>query len=374
MGKPIMSTMEDNLEQKVINTSVKLGILVLLFYWCFDIVRPFLLPIAWGAVIAVSLYPLYQMLLPKLGDKKAITSTLLTLILLAILIIPTVMLSSSLFESVQNIKTGLEEGTLTVPPPKDGVKEWPLVGEKIHAIWSEFANDLTDAISTYTPQIKAVGKTLFSAVIGGGSGVLQFVISIIIAGVFMAHADKSVKAVKDFLAKLSPDNGERFAKLASATTRSVAQGVVGIGIVQGIFVGIGFWAIDLPGAGLLALIVMVLSIAQIPATIVTLPVIIYVFSLDDISTLTLIIFTAWTIVGGALDGILKPFVMGRGVDAPMLVILIGAIGGMISMGILGLFTGAIILAMGYILYMNWVNPGAVAEKLTQEPSTNTTSA
>ena len=369
-----MSTMEDNLEQKVINTSVKLGILVLLFYWCFDIVRPFLLPIAWGAVIAVSLYPLYQMLLPKLGDKKAITSTLLTLILLAILIIPTVMLSSSLFESVQNIKTGLEEGTLTVPPPKDGVKEWPLVGEKIHAIWSEFANDLTDAISTYTPQIKAVGKTLFSAVIGGGSGVLQFVISIIIAGVFMAHADKSVKAVKDFLAKLSPDNGERFAKLASATTRSVAQGVVGIGIVQGIFVGIGFWAIDLPGAGLLALIVMVLSIAQIPATIVTLPVIIYVFSLDDISTLTLIIFTAWTVVGGALDGILKPFVMGRGVDAPMLVILIGAIGGMISMGILGLFTGAIILAMGYILYMNWVNPGAVAEKLTQEPSTNTTSA
>ena len=349
------STVDTNLEKQVINTSIKLGILVFILYWCFDIIKPFFLPIAWGAVIAVSIYPLFQMLLPKLANKKALTGTVLTLLLLSILLIPTFMLSSSLLDSVQHISSGLEEGTLKVPPPQENVKDWPLAGEKIHAIWSEFADNLTEAISTYAPQIKAVGKSVFSALVGGGTGVLQFIISIIIAGVFMTHAEKSVNAVKSFLVKLSPANGESFARLASATTRSVAQGVVGIGIFQGIFVGLGFWAIDLPGAGLLALIVMVLSIAQIPATIVTLPVIIYAFSLDDMGTLTLIIFTAWTIIGGALDGILKPFVMGRGVDAPMLVILIGAIGGMISMGILGLFIGAIILAMGYILYMGWVN-------------------
>jgi predicted PurR-regulated permease PerM len=350
-----MSTEDISLEQKVINTTIKLGVLVLLLYWCFDIVKPFLLPIVWGAVIAVSVYPLFQILLPKLGNKHAFTGTVITLVMLSILLIPTFMLSSSLFDSVAHISTGLEEGTLKVPPPKENVKEWPLAGEKIYSIWSEFADDLTEAISTYNSQIKAVGKSVLSAVVGGGTGVLQFIISIIIAGVFLANAEKSVNAVKGFLIKLSPKNGASFAKLASATTRSVAQGVVGIGIVQGIFVGLGFWAIDLPGAGLLALIVMVLSIAQIPATIVTLPVIIYVFSLDDISTLTLIIFTVWTVIGGALDGILKPFVMGRGVDAPMLVILIGAIGGMISMGILGLFIGAIVLAIGYILYMNWVS-------------------
>ena len=118
-----------------------------------------------------------QILLPKLGNKTALASTLLTLILLASLLIPTVMLSSSLLDSVQNLKTGLEEGTLAVPPPQEGVKEWPVFGEKIHEIWSEFATNLTEAITAYTPQIKAVGKTLFSAVIGGGSGVLQFIIS-----------------------------------------------------------------------------------------------------------------------------------------------------------------------------------------------------
>ena len=369
-----MSTEDISLEQKVINTSLKLGVLLLLLYWCFDIVKPFILPIVWGAVIAVSLYPLFQILLPKLANRKGLTATLITLLLLGILLIQTFMLSSSLLNSVEHITVGLEQGTLKVPPPKEGVKEWPIAGEKIHAIWSEFADNLTEAISAYTPQIKAMAKTLFSAVVGGGTGVLQFIISIIIAGFFMTHADKSVKASNDLLVKLSPTYGQNFAKLASATTRSVAQGVVGIGIIQGIFVGIGFWAIDLPAAGLLALTVMILSIAQLPALIITLPVIAYAFSMEEISTMTLIIFTVWTFIGGILDGILKPVLMGRGVDAPMLVILIGAIGGMISMGILGLFTGAIILAIGYILYIHWVNPSAVVAETAKLEDSETTSS
>ena len=138
------SAADTNLEQKVINTTIKLGILVLLLYWCFDIVKPFLLPIVWGAVIAVSVYPLFQMLLPKLGNKHALTGTVLTLVMLSILLVPTIMLSSSLFESVEHITTGLEEGTLKVPPPKENVREWPLAGEKIYSVWSEFANDLTE--------------------------------------------------------------------------------------------------------------------------------------------------------------------------------------------------------------------------------------
>jgi predicted PurR-regulated permease PerM len=170
----------------------------------------------------------------------------------------------------------------------------------------------------------------------------------------MSNAQASVKSLQNLASKLSPSFGLEFVKISAATIRSVAQGVIGIGIFQAVFVGTGFWAIDVPAFGLWALLVMILSIAQLPPFLVIIPVIIYVFSLEDISTVTLAIFTIWSVFGGIVDGILKPFVMGRGVDAPMLVVMLGAIGGMIMSGILGLFTGAIILTLGYIIYTQWL--------------------
>lgn len=345
----------EQLEKNVINLSVKLGILLLLFYWCFSIIQPFIVPVVWAIVIAVSLYPIYQLMLGKLKLSRGITGTIFTLIALGLLLIPVFMLSGSMIDGIQSISKLLEEGTLKVPSPSLGVKEWPLIGDKVYSIWLLASENIDQAILKFTPQLKIMGKTIFSVLMGGGAGVLQFFISIIIAGLLMVNAESSIKAVYDLALKLSPQHGIEFATMSAATIRSVAQGVIGIAMVQSAFIGLGFWAVDVPGAGLWAMLILVLSIAQLPPMIIILPVIAYMFSLDDISTVTLVLFTIWSVFGGLLDGILKPFVMGRGMDIPMLVILLGAIGGMILSGILGLFTGAIVLAIGYMLYTQWLS-------------------
>lgn len=353
----------EQLEKNVINLTVKIGVLFLLFYWCFSIVQPFIIPVVWAIIIAVSLYPVYLMLLSKLNGKRVLTGTIFTLIALALLLTPVYMLSGSLIDGIQSLSQSLEKGTLTLPTPSADIKEWPLIGEKVYSTWYLASENIGEAIKNFTPQLTTIGKTLFSAVMGGGAGVLLFFFSIIIAGILMVNAEGAVRVAQAFVAKLSPAHGPDFVKLSAATIRSVAQGVIGIGIFQASFVGLGFWAVDVPGAGLWALLVMILSIAQLPPFLVIIPVIVYVFSLEDISTVTLVIFTAWSVFGGIVDGILKPFVMGRGVDAPMLVIMLGAIGGMILSGILGLFTGAIILALGYILYNHWlINDEEVVEE------------
>ncbi len=354
-----MSTKQDNamveqIEKNVINLMVKLGVLLLLFFWCFSIVQPFIIPVIWAVVIAVSLYPVYLIFLGKMNGRRGLSGTIFTLIILGLLLTPVIMLSGSMVEGVQYLSTSLEQGTLKVPAPSANVKEWPLVGEKIYGIWSLASTNIDQAILKFTPQLTAMGKGIFSAVLGGGAGILQFIISIIIAGVLMVKAEGSIKSAENFLIKLSAKNGAEFVQMSGATIRSVAQGVIGIGIVQATFIGVGFWAVDIPGAGLWTLIILVLSIAQLPPMIIILPILFYAFSLEDTSTVTLVLFTIWSVFGGLLDGILKPFVMGRGVDVPMLVILLGAIGGMILSGILGLFTGAIILALGYMLYTQWL--------------------
>lgn len=360
------NSLDEQVEKNVINITIKLGALLLLFYWCFSIIQPFIIPVVWAVVIAVSLYPLYQMMLGKLNGRRGLTGTIFTLVALALLLTPVFMLSGSMIEGAQSLSKALEAGSLKVPPPSMDVKEWPLIGEKVYSAWHLASANIDEAILKFTPQLKVMGKTVFSAIMGGGAGVLLFFISIIIAGVLMVNAEGGIKAVQSLASRLSPKHGIEFITTSGATIRSVAQGVIGIGIVQATFVGLGFWAVDVPGAGLWALLVLILSIAQLPPFIVILPVIIYVFSLEDISTITLVLFTVWSVFGGILDGLLKPFVMGRGMDIPMLVILLGAIGGMIMSGILGLFTGAIVLAIGYMLYTHWLADGEEAVEDKQE--------
>ena len=344
----------EQLEKNVINITVKLGVLLLLFYWCFSIIQPFITLVVWAVVIAVSLYPLYLIILKKFNNKRGVTAVIFTLMALILLLMPVFMLSGSMIEGMQQISTSLEKGSLDVPAPSENVKEWPIVGNKIYSIWQLASNNIEEALIKFSPQIKVVMAKLFSVVMGGGFGMLQFFISIIIAGVLMANAESALKSVQTLLLKLSPKHGLNFVQLSGATIRSVAQGVIGIGMFQALFVGLGFWAVDVPGAGLWALLVMILSIAQLPPFLVILPVLAYVYSVDNLSIIVLVFFTIWSLFGGIVDSLLKPFVMSRGVDTPMLIVMIGAIGGMIYSGILGLFTGAIVLSLGYIIYTHWL--------------------
>ena len=201
-------------------------------------------------------------------------------------------------------------------------------------------------------------------------GLLQFLASFIIAGIMMAFGQSGSRgSLAIFERIVGNTRGNEFARLSTATIRAVAQGVIGVAFIQAIIVGLALLVAGVPWAGALAAIVLVLGIAQIPALIVTLPAIIYIWSSGDYSNAAAIAYTVLLFLSGMADNVLKPLMLGRGVDAPMPVILLGALGGMATGGILGMFVGATLLALGYQIFMGWVavNPDAGPARPESDP-------
>ena len=182
--------------------------------------------------------------------------------------------------------------------------------------------------------------------------------ALIVAGIMMAYGESGSRAMRRIISRLSgAKKGPQVYRLSTATIRSVATGVIGVAFIQALLVGIGLFMAGIPAAGVLALIVLVLGIAQLPAALVSLPAIAYLWWSGDASTAGNVFFTVYLLVAGMADNVLKPLLLGRGVDAPMPVILLGAMGGMVTSGIVGLFIGAVMLAVGYRIFMGWVDEG-----------------
>lgn len=356
--------------QKVLDISIRIGVLAILVAWCFDIVKPFIVPIVWGIIIAVASQPLYHWIEVQMGGRRAMAASVFTLLALLVLITPTVMLANTLVDTTQSLSQALDEGRLAVPPPSEATKEWPLVGEQIHAFWSRASENLIATLTPLKPQLKAIGSWLISRVAGAGLSILQFVLAIIIAGVLLANTASGQSTAREIATRVSGDRGGDIADLAGTTLRSVARGILGVAFIQAMLAGIGMLAAGIPGAGLWALIALILSVIQIGVGPVLIPAVIYAFSTGD--TVTAVVFLVWSIFVTLLDNILKPILLGRGATVPMLVIFIGAIGGFISLGIIGLFVGAVVLVLGYTLFMAWLRPERMsvdAEKTSVEAAT-----
>ena len=215
------------------------------------------------------------------------------------------------------------------------------------------------------PKLGDLSKKALGMVASIGGAVLLFLVSFIIAGIIMAFGQAGAGSTRSIFDRIvGIGRGEEFAKLSTATIRAVAQGVIGVAFIQAIVVGLVLLIAGVPFAGVLALIVLVLGIAQVPALLVTLPVIVYIWSSGDYGTGRPSLYSVLLFVAGMLDNVLKPLMLGRGVDAPMPVILLGALGGLASSGILGMFVGATLLALGYQIFMWWVatNPDTSCSK------------
>jgi predicted PurR-regulated permease PerM len=354
MINPLHTEEDKRFQERALEAAIRISLLALLVIWCFNIVRPFIMPILWGAIMAVAIYPMFLKAQVRLGGREKLTATLITLIALAILIIPAVMLSESLIDGSQQLAAEYDDGTLTVPPPSESVKDWPLVGEKLHSAWSLASSNLEEALIKFKPQVEAFGKWFLSSAAGVGAGVLMFVISIIIAGVFLVFSRSGSHALETVIGRvLGETDGKEFVDIAGATIRSVAQGVLGVALIQTILGGVGLLAIGVPYAGVWALLILLLAIIQLPPLLILGPIIVYVFSVE--STMPAVIFMIWSLMVSASDAFLKPLFLGRGMDIPMPVILLGAIGGMILSGIVGLFVGAVVLAVGYTLFVAWLD-------------------
>lgn len=345
--------------RNVIEAAVRLGLLLLLATWCFKIITPFIVPVMWGVIIAVAIYPLFLKLKSALGGKNKLAATVYTLITLALLITPTVMISNSVIDTSAIISERYEQGTLEIPPPDDSVKEWPLVGEKLHSVWTQASDNLEKTLKKYEAETKKVAKAILESAAGAAGTILQFVLSIIISGILVANASSAYDLSTKFFTRLTnDDSGKSLTNLSRDTIRSVAQGVLGVAIIQATLSAVGMAMMDVPAWGLWTIFILVLAIAQLPPILVLGFVCAYVFSVAE--TTPAVIFLIYSIIVSSSDAFLKPLFLGRGMEIPMLVILLGAIGGMMMSGIIGLFVGAIILALGYELFMAWLESDDVA--------------
>ena len=345
---------------KTLEITIHVGLVVLVLFWCFRIAQPFIQIFVWGIIIAIAISPGYRWLNSVLGGRKKLAAALVTLLLLVIIIVPCVMFATSLVETAQKLSADFSEGSLRIPAPSEKVKSWPVIGQTLYNFWHLSSENLTAAVGQIAPHLKSLGLWLLNTAAGAGFAIVSFGIAILIAGVLLANETRGIQVARAISVRLAGERGTDLVKLSGATVRSVARGILGVALIQAILAGLGCLVAGVPGAGLSALIVLILAVIQLPTFIILAPIVIYVFYTT--SMVPAILFAIWNLLVGGCDSFLKPLLMGRGVDVPMLVVFIGAIGGFILNGIVGLFIGAIILSLGFKLFEVWLDEGAKEEE------------
>lgn len=357
MTEPAMSDSENErrFATRLLDVLIRAGLLVVLAVLCYRVFAPFLTLTIWSVILAVTLYPLHQMLARRLKGRQGWAATILTILGVALLIVPMAVLMSSTGDAVQDAIKNVQNNTIVIPKPSQSVAAWPLVGHKIYDLWSRAYTDLPGLVESLQPKIGDVARAALGFVASIAGALLGFLAALILAGILMAFGEGGARACRAVFIRIAgQERGKDLATLATATIRAVALGVVGIALIQAILVGLCLIVAGIPWPGALAAIVLVLGIAQVPALIVTLPVILYIWTLGNYGSGEAIIYTVMLFVAGMADNVLKPLMLGRGVQVPMPVVLIGALGGMAASGIAGMFVGATLLAMAYQVFLGWV--------------------
>lgn len=336
-----------------ITSVIRLVVLALLVIWAFFIVTPFIGALAWALILAVAIYPFFQSLVAKAGEqRKKLVAILFTIVTVAVLAVPSYSIFSSVLESTTTTIQQLKDNTLNIPPPTENVKDWPL-GNKIYANWASASEDIQAYSIAHKDFILEKGEGLFSSFLGIMGTLVLFIVSLIIAIVFMYNADGAYITSLKFANKLVGKEGEEVLIMSRNTIRSVVKGILLVAIIQTLLSFIGFQLIGLPAAGLFSMIVMFAAIVQLPVTLAVIPAIILAFSISDNTTYT-IIFTIYIIIVSLLDNFLKPILLSKGLQTPTIIIFLGAIGGVMLHGIIGLFVGTVVLALTHRFYLYWV--------------------
>jgi len=361
---------ERRVSSRLTDVLIRVGLIGVMAGLCYVVFAPFLTLMAWAIILAITLYPLHRSLARRIGGKQGLAASIVVVVGGLLIIAPTAVLMDSFGSSIHGLVKSVQDNTLVIPAPREGIREWPFVGERIYDVWSRAHTDLPGLVESKQPKIGELARKALAIVAGIGLGLLQFLASFIVAGIVMAYGEAGARGSRAILERvIGGGKGEAFAKLSTATIRAVAQGVIGIAFIQAILVGLALLVAGVPWAGVLAAFTLVLSVAQVPALIVILPAIVYIWSSGSYGTGSAIAYTIMLLLSGMADNVLKPLMLGRGVDAPMPVVLLGALGGMATGGILGMFVGATLLALGYQIFMGWVaaNPDSTAAVATSDP-------
>ena len=350
------SEFERRASSRLLDVLIRTALIAALAVLCYQVFSPFLTLTIWSLILAVTMYPLHQWLARRIGGRQGLASTLLVILGILLIVTPTALLMNSFADSVHNFIAAVQQNTLEIPAPREGVQSWPIIGKDIYDFWSKAKTDLPGLVQGMQPKIGELARNALSMVASIGGSMLLFFASFLVASIVMAYGESAAASGRAILYRVADTKrGETLAKLLIATIRAVALGVIGVAAIQAILIGLALLLAGIPAAGVLSIIALILGIAQVPALIITLPVIIYIWSSGDYSNPAAITHTIILLLTGVADNILKPLMLGRGVDVPMPVILFGALGGMASGGILGMFVGATVLSFGYEILKGWVD-------------------
>ena len=335
----------------VMYIAIRLGLLAFLIYWSFILLRPFIPVLVWSVVLTVALYPIFDWLSSHLGHRPRIAAIVTTLIVLAVFLAPATWLGIGLAGALSKISDQLTSGNLVLPAPPDSVRNWPLIGNQFYEFWSNASINLQATLRDIAPHLKPLAGPILAIAGSAGTGTIKFILSVIVAGFLFLPGPRLAASIRNNLARIVPEQSKDFMALAGATIRTVAQGVIGVAVLQSLLAGVGLKVAGVPHAGVLAFAVLVLGIVQIGSAPILFPVIIWVWTVKEAGAAVLI--TIYLVLVGLSDNAMKPLLMARGMSTPVLVIFMGVLGGTLAHGIVGLFVGPIILAVAWELLAAW---------------------
>ncbi len=338
--------------QEIVDVALQLLALALLLIFCYKVLSPFVNPVVWGVILAVALHPIYQRVKVAFKGKGTFAAILVTFLMLCLLVLPAAWLTVTTADEIKDVATAYKAGQITIPAPPEKVKGWPLIGHKAYTLWTKASVDLESLIQENPDQARSIAAKGIALLASTGKAILFVTLAIIISGVFLAYSTQSADFARRFFQRLLPSKNFDVPALAASTIRNVVKGILGVALIQSTLALAGLLVAGIPYAGIWFFLCLVLAIIQIGILPVSIGVIIYIWSHG--STLTATLLTIWMLVVGLLDNVLKPILMGKGASVPMLVIFLGALGGFMYSGIVGLFTGAIILSLGYRLFDVWL--------------------
>jgi predicted PurR-regulated permease PerM len=332
-----------------------IGGLIAASFW---ILSPFLPAVIWATTVVVATWPVMLRIQALLWRKRSLAVAVMTLLLLLVLVVPLSLAIMTLADNSDRIVDWAKwSAEFRVPPPPDWVVGLPLIGDKLQGFWQQFAAaGIHEFAAKLAPYASSVTKWFVSEVGSFGLLFLQFLLTVVVAAIMYAGGDSAADWLKRFGLRLAGERGKNAVVLAGQAIRGVALGVVVTALVQSVLGGIGLAVAGVPMVPVLTALMFMLCIAQLGPILVLAPAVVWTYWSGDNAWGTFLLI--WTLIVGSLDNVLRPYLIKKGADLPLLLIFVGVIGGMITLGLVGIFVGPVVLAVAYTLLDAWVEDGS----------------
>ena len=346
-----MKTPQQELTRTVLAV-LAIGILIAASFW---ILRPFLVAGVWATMIVVATWPLMLAVQKRLWGRRVLAVIVMTVVMLLVLVIPLALAIGTIVSNADTIvRWTATLANASVPPPPDWVGRLPFVGERATEIWAEVtAAGGQGLVARIVPYAGDVAKWFAAQAGNVGALTIEFLLTVVLAAIMYATGETAARGVRRFARRLAGDRGETVVSLAAQAVRGVALGVVVTALVQSVLGGIGLAVAGVPFAALLTAVMFILAIAQIGVVPVLLIALGWLYWNDQ--TVWVFALGIWTLIVGVLDNFLRPMLIRKGADLPLLLIFVGVIGGLIAFGVVGIFVGPVMLAVTYKLLEAWVD-------------------